>query len=85
MPQKRVILHMNEVGSQPCDYKSTVLQAKQRLQVPRPQDREDLVCARNSKEANVLSKGRMPHSEFKDVASIQIMLSLVGQNLKKIN
>lgn len=49
------------------------------------QDREDLVCARNSKEANVLSKGRTLHSEFKDVASIQIMLSLVGQNLNNIN
>lgn len=33
----------------------------------------------------MLSKGRMLHSEFKDVASIQIMLSLVGQNLNKSN
>lgn len=31
------------------------------------------------------SKGRTLHSEFKDVVSIQIMLSLVGQNLNNIN
>lgn len=33
----------------------------------------------------MLSKDRMLHREFKDVASIQIMLSFVGQNLNKIS
>ena len=40
----------------------------------------NLVCARNIEEANVLSKERMLHTEFKDGASVWIMLSLVGQN-----
>lgn len=41
----------------------------------------NLVCSKNIEEANVLSKGEGDlHSEFGDIASVQIMLSLVGKN-----
>lgn len=44
------------------------------------QDRKiemNLVCSRNMEEAKVPSKGGMLQSAFGDVASVQIMLSLV--------